>query len=116
MEILKCNAECGKIYYVEYNNQICECKFIQTFGTGTQCYYILDIAGFGIQRIAYKRQLHFDKWYRTSETDSILYQSIEDYKKHKPINYSNTFHLVIVEVIHILGNGMAFVLLNILYH
>lgn len=93
MEILKCNAECGKIYYVEYNNQICECKFIQTFGTSNgQSYYILDIAGFGIQRIAYKRQLHFDKWYHTSETDSILYNSIEDYKNHKPIkdNYGST--------------------------
>ena len=44
-------------FIIEYNNQICECKFIKTFGT--QCYYILDIAGFGIQRIPYKRQLHF---------------------------------------------------------
>ena len=92
MEILKCNAEFNKIYYVEYNNTLCQCKFIQTYGTDTQCYYILDIAGFGIQRIPYKRQLHFDKWYHTSETDSILYQSIEDYKKHKPIkdNYGST--------------------------
>lgn len=92
MEILKCNADFDKIYYVVFNNTLCQCKLIRTFGQGCRCFYVLDIAGYGIQTIPFQRFENFNMWYHGSSANSILYNSIEDYKNRKPIidNYGAT--------------------------
>lgn len=96
MEILKCNADFDKVYYVEINGTLRECKLIRTeAGNASNCYtplYILDVAGTGIMRLEFPRQSRFDTWYRSSTTPSILYESVEDFRKRKPItdNYGST--------------------------
>lgn len=96
MEILKCNADFDKVYYVEYNNKLCQCKLIKTESGGyANRYtpvYVLNVAGVGEVRFLFPRHNRFDSWYHTSKTPSILYESIEDYRKGKPIedNYGGT--------------------------
>jgi hypothetical protein len=86
MEILKCNAEYDKIYYVVYQNTLRQCKFIQTKGTAhTIPMYVLNIAQIGIVSIQAPRQSQFNSWYHSSKIPSILYESVEDYRKNKPI-------------------------------
>lgn len=91
--VLKCNAEFDKIYYVKYHNSLRECKFLRTEGRGHKCYYVLNIAGVGIINIECNPSRHsFPDWWNTSQTSSILYESIDLYKKGKPIidNYGTT--------------------------
>jgi hypothetical protein len=92
MEILKCNAEFGKVYYVGINNTLHQCKLIRTESHLGRPSYVLDVAQRGEVRIEADRQRYFDKWYRTNEIPSILYKSVEDYRNHKPIidNYGST--------------------------
>ena len=92
MEILKCNAEFDKIYYVEVQGTLRQCKFIRTEFGERNPYYVLDIAGMGIVKISCDSFRHFNKWYHTSTIPSILYASINDYLKNKPIidNYGST--------------------------
>lgn len=96
MEILKCNADFDKVYYVEYRGTLRQCRLVRTqAGNPTNRYtpvYVLDVAGVGEVVFAFPRQQRFDTWYRTSRTPSILYESIEDYRKGKPIedNYGST--------------------------
>lgn len=91
MEILKCNADYNKVYYVEIKGALRQCKLIRTESSKIPV-YVLDVAQMGEVRIPAERFNNFDKWYRHSEIPSILYESIEDYRKRKPIidNYGST--------------------------
>lgn len=86
MEILKCNADYNKVYYVVYENTLRQCKFIKTIGNG-DCIpmYVLNIAQIGIVNIQAPRQSEFNSWYHSSKIKSILYESVEDYRNNKPI-------------------------------
>ena len=45
MEILKCNAEYDKVYYIVFENALRQCKFIKTIGNGNSIpMYVLNIA------------------------------------------------------------------------
>lgn len=92
MEILKCNADYNKVYYVELYNVLHQCKLIRTESSTNIPVYVLDVAQRGLVRIQADRSNHFNKWYYNSEIPSILYESIEDYRKRKPItdNYGST--------------------------
>lgn len=85
MEILKCNADFNKVYYVEFGGQLCQCKLIRTEAVDNTPVYVLNIAQKGVVKIPANRSLHFDKWYRGSKIPSILYASIEDYRNRTPI-------------------------------
>lgn len=85
MEILKCNADFNKVYYVEIDGGLHQCKLIRTESTKSYPIYVLDVAKKGIVEISSERFRHFDKWYHKSEIPSILYESVEDYRKGKPI-------------------------------
>lgn len=85
MEILKCNADYNKVYYVEFNGTLRQCKLIRTESSEKNPCYVLDIALMGKVRIQADRFRHFNKWYHTSKIPSILYESVEDYRKGKPI-------------------------------
>lgn len=85
MEILKCNADFNKVYYVEIDGSLRQCKLIRTESTNIVPIYVLDVAQKGIVKISAERFRHFDKWYHKSEIPSILYESVEDYRKGKPI-------------------------------
>lgn len=86
MEVLKCNAEFNRVYYVEVNGSLRECKFIRTEGGGQLTpYYVLDIALMGKVKIQANRQRFFDKWYYSSKIPSILYESVEDFRNNNPI-------------------------------
>lgn len=92
MEILKCNADYNKIYYVESKGQLYQCTFIRTeLKSGTPV-YVLNIAQRGIVKIPANRTLHYNQWYRNSKIPSILYESVEDYRNHTPIidDYGST--------------------------
>jgi hypothetical protein len=84
MEILKCNADYNKVYYVEINGSLRQCKLIRTESSRIPV-YVLDVAQTGVIKIKADRFNHFDKWYHKSEIPSILYESIEDYRNGKPI-------------------------------
>lgn len=92
MEILKCNADFDKVYYVEINGCLYQCKLIRTESSPIVPIYMLNVAQLGEIGIKVQRQMYFDKWYRSSEIPSILYESIEDYENGKPIidNYGST--------------------------
>ena len=67
MEILKCNADTTKIYYVVYKNALRRCKFIKSIGNGNSIpMYVLDIANIGIVNIQALRQKEFNSWYHKS--------------------------------------------------
>lgn len=86
MEILKCNAEYDKVYYVVFDNTLRQCKLIKTIGSEkTIPMYVLNIAQIGIVSIQAPRQSEFKSWYHSSKIPSILYESIENYQKNKPI-------------------------------
>lgn len=86
MDILKCNADTNKIYYVVYENTLRQCKFIKTIGNGHNIpMYVLDIANVGIVSIQALRMEEFNSWYHKSQIPSILYESVEDFRKNKPI-------------------------------
>lgn len=86
MEILKCNAEYNKVYYVEIEKVLCQCKLIGTEIGVRNPLYVLDVAKKGIVKIeTNNRQRYFDQWYRNSTIPSILYESVEDYRNGKPI-------------------------------
>ena len=86
MEILKCNAEYDKIYYVVYENTLRQCKFIKTIGNADSIpMYVLNIANIGIVSIQALRQRDFDSWYHNSKIKSILYESVEDFQNKKPL-------------------------------
>ncbi len=86
MEILKCNADCNKVYYVVYENALRQCKFIKTIGNGNSIpMYVLNIANIGIISIQALRQTEFKSWYHSSKIPSILYESVEDFQNKKPI-------------------------------
>lgn len=103
MEILKCNAEFNRVYYVEVNGSLRECKFIRTEGSSKQNpYYVLDIALMGKVEIQANRQRFFDKWYYNSKIPSILYETIEDFRNNQPImdeygSMSNCFNRNFIE-------------------
>lgn len=95
MEVLKCNAEFNKIYYIEIEGSLRQCKLIRTELSRALSeipVYVLDVAQMGVTRIKAERFRHFDKWYHKSEIQSVLYESIEDYRNGKPItdNYGST--------------------------
>ena len=93
MEILKCNAEFDKVYYIVFSNALRECKFIKTIGNGNDIpLYVLDIANIGIVNIQALRQQEFHSWYYKSKIKSVLYESIADYQNNKPIidDYGST--------------------------
>lgn len=85
MEILKCNADYNKIYYVDINGRLRQCKLIRTESAQKYPVYVLDVAQIGVVRIEAERFRHFDKWYHSSKIPSILYESVEDYRNGKPI-------------------------------
>lgn len=85
MEILKCNADYNKVYYVEFNGSLHQCKLIRTESSKQAPCYVLDVALMGTVRIHADRFRHFDKWYHTSKIPSILYESVEDYRNGIPI-------------------------------
>ena len=86
MEILKCNADFNKIYYVEIENVLYQCKLIRTEVGIRNPIYVLDVANKGVVAIEINnRQRYFDQWYRNSTIPSVLYESIEDYRNGKPI-------------------------------
>lgn len=103
MEILKCNAEFNKVYYVKLNGSLHECKFIRTESSNTQApYYVLNIALMGKVKIQADRFTHFHQWYHYSKIPSILYKSIEDFRNNKPImdeygSTSNCFNSKFIE-------------------
>lgn len=92
MEILKCNADFSKVYYVEIKGNLHQCKLLCTESSNRYPVYVLDVAQIGVVRIESNRQHHFDKWYRTSKIPSILYDSVESYRNRKPIidDYGST--------------------------
>lgn len=96
MEILKCNADFDKVYYVEYRGELRQCKLIRTeSGNSYNRYtplYVLNVAGLGEMRFEALRQSHFDKWYHTSKIPSILYESVDAYRLRRPIedNFGST--------------------------
>ena len=93
MEILKCNAEYNKVYYVEIEKVLYQCKLIGTEIGVRSPLYVLDVAKKGIVKIeTNNRHRYFDQWYRNSTIPSILYESVEDYRNGKPIidNYGST--------------------------
>lgn len=96
MEILKCNADFDKVYYVEYRGELRQCKLIRTeSGNASNRYtpcYVLNVAGLGEMRFASPRQGGFDSWYHKSTIPSILYESVDAYRMGKPIedNYGST--------------------------
>lgn len=85
MEILKCNADYNKIYYVEIEGSLYQCRLMRTESRAFVPMYVLDVAQLGLVRIPVKRLLHFDRWWRDSTIPSILYESAEDYRNGKPI-------------------------------
>lgn len=85
MEILKCNADYSKVYYVELNGSLHQCKMIRTESYKHSPCYVLDVASVGEMRIQVDRFRHFNKWYYSSKIPSILYESVEDYRNGKPI-------------------------------
>ena len=86
MEILKCNAKHDRIYYVEYQNALRECKFLKTIGKGYDIpMYVLNIAKIGIVTIQALRQRDFHRWYHASKIQSVLYASIEDFQNKNPL-------------------------------
>lgn len=92
MEILKCNADYKKVYYVEFEGQLCQCKLIRTESMCNTPVYVLNVAQKGVVKIKALRTRYFDQWYHHSEIPSILYDSVEDYRRGKPItdNYGST--------------------------
>jgi hypothetical protein len=103
MEVLKCNAEFNKVYYVKLNGSLHECKFIRTESSSKQApYYVLNIALMGTIKIQADRFTHFDKWYHNSKIPSILYESVEDFRNNNPIideygSTSNCFNSKFIE-------------------
>lgn len=85
MEILKCNADFNKVYYVELNGALCQCKFIRTESSERAPIYVLDVAQRGIVRIQADTDSHFYERHYASKIPSILYESVEDFRKGKPI-------------------------------
>lgn len=86
MEILKCNADYNKMYYVEMYGKQHQCKLIRTESSKPVApVYVLDVAQIGLVRIQADRFHHFNKWYHSSKIPSILYESVEDYRNRKPI-------------------------------
>ena len=97
MEILKCNAEYDKIYYIVFENALRQCKFIKTIGNGNSIpMYVLNIANIGIVSIQALRQSEFKSWYHSSKIPSILYESVEDFQNNKPIidDYGSTSNCI----------------------
>jgi hypothetical protein len=92
MEILKCNADYNKVYYVEFKGSLHQCKLIRTELASDTPVYVLNIAQKGIVKIPANRNLYFNEWYRGSKIPSILYASIEDYQNGTPIidDYGST--------------------------
>lgn len=86
MEILHCTADYDKIYYIEYENALHECKFLGTeSGYKTSPVYVLNISGLGVVRIPFQIMNAFDTWYRGSCAKGILYESVEDFRNGLPI-------------------------------
>lgn len=85
MYILKCNAEFDKVYYVELDNTLFQCKLIRTEG-GPETYpvYVLDVATKGETRVKMRR-VYIDVWYKTSKIPSVLYESVDDFRNDTPI-------------------------------
>lgn len=85
MEILKVNAIIGEKYFIEWHGALRQCVFHGTRGKNCKAYYMLDIAGIGEKEIPFNRIGEFNNWYYGSKCNSILYESIENYKIHQPI-------------------------------
>lgn len=92
MEILKCNADYNKVYYVCVDGGLHQCKLLRTESTQKTPVYVLDVAQMGVVRIEAERFRYFDKWYHSSKIPSILYESVDDFRKNNPImdNYGST--------------------------
>lgn len=59
MEILKCNADFSKIYYVEINGSLHQCKFIRTESSAKIPLYVLKVAKIGVVTIEASRMSFF---------------------------------------------------------
>lgn len=92
IRILKCNAEYGKIYYVEYKGSIRQCKLVRTESEGYGACYVLNIAGIGEARISAKADGLYNNWWNTSQIESVLAASPEDLirKRYLTDNYGTT--------------------------
>lgn len=80
IDILKCSADFDKVYYIEFEGAIRQCKLLATEGTGKQAYYVLDIAGIGTRKVMPKKG-HGSNWWYTSTIESILAESPEHISK-----------------------------------
>lgn len=85
MEVLHCTANYGQIYYVEYKGRLHECRLVRTESREKSAAYVLDVADEGEVIFQFNRHKHFDAWYNSSKAPSILYESIEDFRRGKPI-------------------------------
>ena len=74
INILKCSADYNKIYYIEYEGAIRQCRLLATEGTDEQAYYVLEIAGIGTRKIEPKDK-DTQSWWYSSTVESVLAKS-----------------------------------------
>lgn len=82
MHILKCTAEYGKVYYIEFGG-VRQCRLVATESDGTTEYYVLDIAGLGIRHVCPKSKGLSTNWWHTSQIDSVLAETPEDLSRRR---------------------------------
>lgn len=91
INILKCSADYNKIYYIEYEGAIRQCRLLATEGTDRQAYYVLEIAGIGIRKIEPKDK-DTQSWWYSSTIESVLAKSPKHLsnKKYLKDKYGST--------------------------
>lgn len=91
IDVLKCNADFDKIYYIEYAGAVRQCKLIGTAGVGRRAWYILNVAGAGEVKI---EPYEDSSWWYSSKRRSILAETAEDVSRGKFIedSYGSTFN------------------------
>lgn len=82
MYVLQSSADFNKVYYVEYQGAIRQCKLISTQGRGSLCEYRLNVAGIGEVLIPF-RPKESDNWWYNSQVKSILAETPEDLRRGK---------------------------------
>lgn len=82
MTILQSSADYDKVYYVEYQGVIRQCRLIATQGRGHHCEYRLEVAGVGEVLVPF-RPKESDRWWYCSKVQSILAESPEDLRRGK---------------------------------
>lgn len=94
MDVLKCNADPDKIYYVNIGGKLYQCRILKTKGRGnTLPMYVLDVAHMGeIEVLARNDHESFNLRYHKSTTPGVLYESVEAFKKNTPVmdSYGST--------------------------